>query len=150
MYLVEFVLKNLTRRRTRTALTVLGLAVAVGTMIALLGVSHNVERSVVSAFDVRRVDLVVMQRVKPLALDSDISENLGKATAELPGVERVSEGVVGSADFQRDDGVVLNTNAIVLGWKPTNFGMEDLELIEGRKFAADERRVVLLGHTLVD
>ena len=43
MYFATFILKNLTRRPTRTALTVLGLAVAVGSMIALLGISHNVE-----------------------------------------------------------------------------------------------------------
>jgi putative ABC transport system permease protein len=148
MYFVTFILKDLTRRPTRTALTVLGLAVAVGTMIALLGVSHNVEQSVVSAFDVRRVDLVIMQRGKPLAIDSDISEYLVDATAKLPGVERVSAGVVGSADFQREDGVVLNTNALVFGWRPDNFGMEDLELLEGRKFADGERKKIMLGHTL--
>ena len=47
------------------------LAVAVGSMVALLGVTHNVERSVEAAFDSRRVDLVVMQKGKPLGLDSE-------------------------------------------------------------------------------
>ena len=35
MYFVTFILKNLTRRPVRTALTVLGLSVAIGSMVAL-------------------------------------------------------------------------------------------------------------------
>jgi putative ABC transport system permease protein len=61
MHFITFILKNITRRRTRTVLTVLGLAVAVGSMIALLGVTANAEKSAVDAFQTRRIDLVVQQ-----------------------------------------------------------------------------------------
>ena len=74
MHFITFILKNLTRRPIRTALTVLGLAVAVGSMIALLGVSDKIEKSVAAAFDTRHVDLVAMQKDKPFGLDSDFSE----------------------------------------------------------------------------
>src|SRR5439155_10429551 len=120
MYFVSFVLKNLLRRRVRTALTVLGLAVAVGSMIALLGVSHNVERSVEAAFDARRVDLVVMQKGKPLGLDSEFREYFVEETLKMPEVDRVSEGVVGNANMLRDSGVVDDTILLVQGWKPDN------------------------------
>ena len=53
MYFISFILKNLTRRPVRTALTVLGLAVAVGAMIALLGMSHNFEASLRDTFEKR-------------------------------------------------------------------------------------------------
>ncbi len=106
MYFASFILKNLTRRPIRTVLTVLGLAVAVGSMIALLGVSDNVEKSVEAAFDTRRVDLIVMQKNKPMGLDSEFSEYMVEATRQIPEVASVSEGVVSNANVLRDDNTV--------------------------------------------
>ena len=103
MYFSTFILKNLWRRPIRTGLTVLGLAVAVGSMIALLGVSYNVERSVESAFDIRRVDLIVMQKGKPFGIDSEFREYFVRMTSEMPEVERVSEGVVGEVVLHAHD-----------------------------------------------
>ena len=60
MYFVAFIAKNLTRRPVRSALTVLGLAVAVGSMIALLGITTNFRSSLQDTFARRRVDLVVV------------------------------------------------------------------------------------------
>lgn len=148
MYFVAFILKNLTRRPIRTVLTVLGLAVAVGSMIALLGVSDNVEKSVEVAFDTRRVDLIVMQKNKPLGLDSDFSEFFVEETAKMPEVARVSPGVVSNANMQRDGGVVDDTMFLVQGWKPDNFGFEDIDVLEGRMLAADDTHKVMLGRTL--
>jgi putative ABC transport system permease protein len=148
MYFAAFILKNLTRRPIRTVLTVLGLAVAVGSMIALLGVSHNVERSVEAAFDSRRVDLVVMQKGKPLGLDSEFREWFVQQTAAMPEVERVSEGVVGNANVQRPSGAIDNDILLVQGWKPDNFGYEDMTIIEGRALKAGDRHKVLLGRIL--
>jgi putative ABC transport system permease protein len=148
MYFVAFILKNLTRRPIRTVLTVLGLAVAVGSMIALLGVSDNVEKSVEVAFDARRVDLIVMQKNKPMGLDSDFSEYFVEETAKMPEVARVSEGVVSNANLQRANGTVDETMFLVQGWKPDNFGFEDIDILEGRMLTADDNHKVMLGRTL--
>lgn len=148
MYFVSFILKNLTRRPVRTVLTVLGLAVAVGSMIALLGVSDNVEKSVEAAFDTRRVDLIVMQKNKPMGLDSEFSEYMVEATRQIPEVDRVSEGVVSNANMQREDGSVNDNFFLVQGWKPDNFGFEDMTIIEGRMLTKDDKHKVMLGQTL--
>jgi putative ABC transport system permease protein len=152
MYFTTFILKNLFRRPIRTGLTVLGLAVSVGSMIALLGVSHNVEKSVESAFDARRVDLIVMQKGKPQGLDSEFREYFVEQVAKMPEVDRVSEGVVGTANIyrDRDRDIVDNTIIIVQGWKPDNFGSETLTLLEGRKLQAGDRHKVMLGRILAE
>jgi putative ABC transport system permease protein len=150
MYFVTFILKNLLRRRTRTALTVLGLAVAVGSMIALLGVSHNVEKSVESAFDVRRVDLVVMQKGKPLGLDSEFREYFVRETAKMPEVDRASEGVVGPVNIERDNGTIDDNIYLIQGWRPDNFGYEDMTVLEGRKLEAGDSYKIMLGSKLAD
>jgi putative ABC transport system permease protein len=113
-------------------------------MIALLGVSANVEKSVEAAFDTRRVDLIVMQKNKPLGLDSDFSEDLVEATRRIPEVGRVSEGVVSNANMVGREQIQF----LVQGWKPDNFGFEDLDLTEGRLLKEGDNHKVLLGRTL--
>lgn len=147
MYFVALIVKNLTQRPVRTALTVLGLSVAVGSMVALMAVSYNVERSVEAAFDVRRVDLITMQANKPLGIDSDFGEFFVEAVSRFPEVERVSEGVVSNANLQRPNGTVDENGFLVQGWKPENFGFEDLQLLSGRMLTATDARKAMIGST---
>lgn len=146
MYFAAFILKNLTRRPIRTALTVLGLAVTVGSMIALLAVSHNIEKSVESAFDTRRVDLVVLQANKPLGLDSEFREYM---VDQVRGwgdvVDRVSEGVVSNANTVRESGAIDENMFLVQGWKPDNFGFEDMTILSGEMLKAGDTHKVMLG-----
>ena len=143
MHFVTFILKNLTRRRTRTVLTVLGLAVAVGSMIALLGVSANAEKSAVNAFQTRRIDLVVQQAGRSSGLNSDFREYFVEQTRKLPVVEGVSAAVVNLVDVTRESG--YTDQVMILGWRPDNFGYEDHVLVAGRKLQAGDRRKVMLG-----
>jgi ABC-type lipoprotein release transport system permease subunit len=122
---------------TRTRLTVAALAVfALGASAAPPAPEPKPKRP--------RVDLIVMQKSKPLGLDTDFSEYFVTETRKIPGVERVSEGVVSNATAKHDEGVMF----LVQGWKPDNFGYDDIELTEGRKLAADDTRKVMLGKTL--
>ncbi|QJW93896.1 ABC transporter permease [Frigoriglobus tundricola] len=144
MHFLAFILKNLTRRPIRTVLTVLGLAVAVGSMIALLGISDKVERAVAAAFDTRNVDLIAMQKDKPMGLDSDFSEYFVTETRKIPEVARVSEGVVSNANAVGREGIQF----LVQGWRPDNFGFEDMDVLAGRLLRAGDEHKVVLGHTL--
>ena len=146
MHFVTFILKNLTRRRTRTALTVLGLAVAVGSMIALLGVSANVESAVESSFERRRIDLVVTQAGRSSGLNSDFRPYLVEQARKIKGVERISEAVVNLIDVTRDSG--YTDQVMIQGWRPDNFGFEDMKILAGRKLEKGDRRKVMLGSTL--
>ena len=144
MHFLAFILKNLTRRPIRTVLTVLGLAVAVGSMIALLGIGDKVEKAVAAAFDTRNVDLVVMQKNKPMGLDSDFSEYFVSEARKMPEVARVSEGVVSNANAVDHEGIQF----LVQGWRPDNFGFEDMDILSGRLLRAGDQHKVVLGQTL--
>lgn len=146
MYFTIFVLKNLTRRPTRTALTVLGLAVAVGSMISLMAVSSNAEASVEAAFAKRQVDLVVTQAGRSTGLNSDFREYFVDETRKIPGVKQVSVAVINLIDVTRDSG--YTDQVMILGWRPDNFGFEDMEVLSGRKLVSGDRRKVMLGSTL--
>lgn len=145
MNFAAFILKNLTRRPIRTALTVLGLAVAVGSMIALLGISDNVERSVSDAFERRGVDLVALEEGKTDQLSSDFDEKLIDRVKQLDGVERVDAALAGLIEITRPSGA--SVSAISLGWPPDNFGFDDLKILAGRRLRAGETHKAMLGTT---
>ena len=48
MYFVSFLFKNLLRRPARTMLTIVGLAVAVGAVVSLVGVSTGFKDSLLA------------------------------------------------------------------------------------------------------
>jgi putative ABC transport system permease protein len=150
MYFASFILKNLTRRPIRTALTVLGLAVAVGSMIALLGVSHNVEVTVAEGFERRGVDLVVLQGGVTDQLSSDLDEKIVDQVRKIPGVDQhgVDIGLIQVVDLKRPSGNSIP--AVTIGWPPDNFGYDDLILLKGRRLVEGDRRKVMVGHTVAD
>ncbi|HEX3315423.1 MAG TPA: ABC transporter permease [Gemmataceae bacterium] len=148
MNFISFVLKNLTRRPVRTALTVLGLAVAVGSMIALLGISHNVQRTVAAGFERRGLDLVVLQAGVADQLSSDLDEHLVDAVKKIPGVDPdgVDIALVQYLALQKPSGSI--DNVVVIGWPAGNNGFDDLHILKGRRLAAGDRDKAMLGSKL--
>jgi putative ABC transport system permease protein len=149
MYFVSFVLKSLTRRPIRTALTVLGLAVAVGSMITLLGISHNVETAVAESFERRGADLIVLESGKPSQLDSDMDQAVVERVRAIDGVEGVDAALVAMLDITRpSSGSVIP--ALCLGWPPENFAYDDIRVVAGRKLRPGDTGKVMLGATIAE
>ena len=143
MHFATFILKNISRRRTRSILTILGLAVAVGSMVALLGVTAKAEKSAIGAFESRRIDLVAQQAGRSSGLNSDFSEYFVEQAKKLPLVEGISAAVVNLIDVTRESG--YTDQVMILGWRPDNFGYEDHQLLAGRKLQEGDRRKTMLG-----
>jgi putative ABC transport system permease protein len=148
MLFATFILKNISRRRTRSILTILGLAVAVGSMVALLGVTASAEKSAIGAFETRRIDLVVQQAGRSSGLNSDFREYFVEQAKKLPLVEGVSAAVVNLVDVTREGG--YTDPIMILGWRPDNFGYEDHQLLAGRKLQEGDRRKTMLGSTTAE
>jgi putative ABC transport system permease protein len=146
MYFVTFISRNLTRRPTRSVLTVLGLSVAVASMVALLAISDNSQRAVEESFIRRQVDLIVTQEGRSSGLNSDFREYIVDEARKIPGVGKISLAVVDTVDMTRESGAV--TPVIVQGWPADNYGFEDMQIVSGRKLEDGDRRVVMLGSTL--
>jgi putative ABC transport system permease protein len=148
MHFATFILKNISRRRTRSILTILGLAVAVGSMVALLGVTANAEKAAIGAFETRRIDLVVQQAGRSSGLNSEFREYFVEQAKKLPLVEGVSAAVVNLVDVTREGG--YTDPIMILGWRPDNFGYEDHQLLAGRKLQDGDRRKTMLGSTTAE
>ena len=145
MYFITFIVKNLTRRPVRTVLTILGLAVAVGSMVSLLSISHNVTRSVEELFERRGVALMVTAAGKQQA-SSDMNENLVAEARNIPGVRGAAAGLIELVDATSANG--NSQPALVMGWGLDNFGFEDLEIKSGRNLIESDSGNVMLGTNL--
>lgn len=142
MYFITVMLKNLLRRKVRTLLTTMGLAVAVGAMVALVGVASGFERSVLDTFQKRGVDIVVLAAGAPNQLSSDLDEHIAEKIGALAGVRFVTPGLIDILSFKQGFSSIY---VLVQGWKSDNPAFNDLEIIEGRRFKPEERRVAMLG-----
>ena len=147
MYFLTFIGKNLTRRRARTALTVLGLSVAVGSVVALLGIAQNFRATMAETFDRRGVDLIVMAAGKADQLSSEIDQSVTADVAKLPGVVAVSETLVDIVEIARGR---TSDSVIAQGWTADNFAYNDIKITAGRALTDDDGAKAMLGAKLAD
>jgi putative ABC transport system permease protein len=145
MYFLTFLLKNLLRRRTRSLLTVLGVVLAVGTIVTLRGLATGFEDAFLRNLQRRGTDLVVTASGVVDQLRSDLDERIGPKIAQIPGVARVTPGLLEFVDLQKGDDVF---SAFVNGWEPGCPLFNDLTMLSGRTLRPDDRRAVLLGVNL--
>ncbi len=96
--LLGYAWKGLIRRRTRSALNVLGVAISVALLVAVLAITESVRGAVQDSLGAAGADMIVQKRVKPCpfapvkipkdlaAIPSEVVEKL----ASQPGVEQAS------------------------------------------------------------
>jgi putative ABC transport system permease protein len=147
MHFHTFVLKNVVRRRVRSSLTVIGMAVAVGAVVALVGISNGTEQTFTNVYKRNNVSILVEQRVKQ-RLTSVLDARLGDQIREIPGVKDVNPGQVDLTSMEQlgSDGAVVSN-----GWEPDSFLMKKLDILPGgRLLQAGDTHCVLLGEALAD
>jgi putative ABC transport system permease protein len=144
MHFVDFVLRNLLRRRVRTALTVVGVSVAIAAVVALLSITGGFERSSKDVYDSHGVDLVVVRAGVSERETSTLDEDLASRLRNLDGVNKVTMGLWEDVAFASLDGARrLN------GWPPDSFAFDGLTILPGGKsLEPNDSHVVLLGKTL--
>jgi putative ABC transport system permease protein len=145
MRFYSFVLKNVVRRRVRSSLTVIGMAVAVGSVVALVGISRGFEHSFLDIYQRQKVDLVVQQRGVKQRLTSVLDAKLGDEIAKIPGVKQINSGLV---DFTSMD-ELGPVGVLVQGWEPNAPLMLALDVLPGgHHLTAADEKCVLLGERL--
>lgn len=139
-----FVLKNVIRRRMRSTLTVVGVAVAVGGVVALIGVSSSTENSFKKIYERQNIAIIVQQRGAKQRLTSVLDADLGKRIESIPGVKAANPGLVDFTSIEE-----LGADAVVVqGWEADAPLMKKLEITAGKCLTKDDTRCVLLGEKL--
>lgn len=145
MRFYTFVLKNVIRRRVRSSLTVIGMAVAVGAVVALVGISSGFERSFLAIYQRQKVDIIVQQRGVKQKLTSVLDAKLEGEIKKIPGVKQVNSGLV---DFISMD-ELGPVGVLVQGWEPDSPLMKALDIQPGGHLLTyADKKGVLLGQRL--
>jgi putative ABC transport system permease protein len=144
MHFLDFVLRNLLRRKVRTALTVVGISVAISAVVALLSITGGYERTSKSVYAGHGTDMVVVRAGVADRGSSTLDEALGDRIQGLEGVSKVSPTLLDSVSFEGTSGPVpLN------GWPVDSFNFDTLNILSpGRYLESTDKQAVLLGKTL--
>jgi putative ABC transport system permease protein len=139
MTLLSIVVKNLLRRPIRSALTLAGITIGIGAVVALTSLAWGFERGWVDAYRARGADLVVARITSrnPLPIPFPVADV--DAMARLEGVAAAA-GVLTDLMSIEDAPTML-----VVGWQMNTFIWDHLELRQGRWPKDDAESVVMLG-----
>jgi putative ABC transport system permease protein len=139
MNLLGLASRNLKRRPVRTALTALGIGLAVGSALALISLSHSIKDSARAGIDEMGDDLVVMQKGASDIFGGFIAEDTVARVAAVPGVRRAAGELFMFAPGA--DGRSLLTE----GWADGSYLWNTVPLRSGRVPTPGERGVAVLG-----
>ncbi|MBX9788749.1 MAG: ABC transporter permease [Pirellulales bacterium] len=137
-------LKSLLRRRTRSALTILGLGIALAAVISLVGISQGFERSFVRMYQRRGVDLLVQRSGGGNRKDKTLSVKLDPKLRAIKGVRDVDGGLMDMIAMPEFDQF-----AIILNGLPGNSPeLTRANVIDGRRLEPTDERSLMLGKVL--
>ena len=131
--------RNLKRRPARSLLTVLGVALAVGSFITLYGLSRSVQENVQQSFEEREADLTVRRRGVAEPFGGTMPQATIQEIAKIQGVAAVSGQLLSFAATDNDDHV------LAFGWASDSFFWPTVPLVEGRLPNPGENRAALIG-----
>ncbi len=140
-----FVLKNVARRPVRSALTVLGMAIAVGAVVSLVGISQGFQKSFLSIYSKRQVDLIVQRAGAKQRLLSELNTSLGDKIAAIPGVNQVNAGLI---DMTSSPDLETAMGILVQGWPADCALFNHLEMLQGSRLVAGDDHKIMLGRIL--
>ena len=135
------IVKSLMRRRTRSVLTIIGIAIGVAVVVAL---GAMVDGFVAQFSDIGRktgADLTAMQAKAADISFSSIDEDMVSRVAAVPGVRTVAGVHIG----------MISTPAtpyfMFFGMNPREFGMQHFKITEGRSLSPSSTNDIILGRT---
>ncbi len=131
-------LRNLWRRRTRTLLTVLGIAVGIAAIVGLRGLMAGFGEGYTAIAMGSEMDLMALEADVSDMGYSTIDERVGARLAALPDVAGVSG--TGFAFSSTEEMAFF----ILWGYNPREFGIDHFKIVEGEPLATN--RQMLLGH----
>jgi len=134
---MRLVFNNLRRRKTRTLLTLLGVAVGVAAVIALSTFGEGMASGFEQLSSAAGADLQVAQKDAAMIVLSAIDEDVAEELRRTPGVTEVAGTVAGLTQLPE------SPYFIVMGEDPRSFAIAHYHVIEGRAIA--NRREVMLG-----
>ena len=137
------VTRGLIRRPVRTGLTILGISVGIGAVVALVGISRGFSKSWETGLKARGTDVVVSNMGSSL-IPKPFNVSVRDRIAHLPGVEATCGILVDLMGVENAQMIMVSARE----WG--GFSWNNLKLISGRMPRDAAERAVVLGRTAAD
>lgn len=138
-----FILRNLLRRPVRSLCTMLGVALAVGSFLALTSIASGMGDATRESLNERGIDLVVTRRGMVEIFSGALPQELADRIRAIPGIAAVAPELAGVVPIGDD------LHAIVAGWPEDSFQWDGMQLARGRR-PQPGRSEVIVGESLVE
>ena len=144
MWFSTFIFKNLIRRPLRSLLTAFAVALAIGSVIALVGIANGFEQTFLTLYANAGVDMIVVRSGARQRMNSTLDESLGDRIKQIHGVREVLSGLADMVSFE-DAGLY---SVVIQGFEPETAVFDHMKIIDGRSLVKGDNRVALLGTIL--
>lgn len=142
----SLILKNLTRRRFRTILTLSALSTAISAVVALLGIARGFTKSFAEVYSAHGVDVVVSRQGSADRLSSSVDLGFVAKIERVAEVDRAAGVLLETLSFE-EQGVY---GVPSMGISPDSWLLGDYRLAAGNSLPADEPKSLLLGVHLAE
>ncbi|QDU90858.1 Macrolide export ATP-binding/permease protein MacB [Pirellulimonas nuda] len=141
MNFISFLFRNVMRRKWRSFLTASAVAIAVASVVALVGISTGFLDTFKSFYQELGIDMLVTREGGARKLTSAIPEEISDKIAALPGVKDVIPGSVDIISLNDYGLQVVPVNGLV----PGTFVFDHYRMTSGRKLTVDDGAAAMLG-----
>jgi putative ABC transport system permease protein len=133
-----FAWKNLWRRRLRTLLTLLGIGMAIGAFVALVGFSRSFEHEWQRLYSSSGTDIAVVDKN---FMNTSVNESLLGKLRTVPLVAQAEPMIFNIMD------ITPEVNALAFGWHQDSYEFDSLTFDSGGRFH-DGKPEIILGEML--
>src|SRR5512135_2331538 len=138
------ILKNLTRRKTRTLLTTAGIAIGVAMIVALGAMGEGLRTGYLTMFSGSGSDLTIMQKGAYDITISSVPEDVVAQIAQMPEIKAATGMLVGNVTAPG------SPYFFVFGYDPASFAIERFKIVDGSPLGAAKTngrsaREILIG-----
>jgi putative ABC transport system permease protein len=144
MNLAGLAVRNMRRRPIRTSLCIMGIALAVGSALALVALSSSIKTSSQEGMDEAGDDLVVSQKGATDLFGGFLPDQLEERVAGIANVGRASGELFLFVASER------NRHVLTLGWPEKSYLWKTVPIREGRLPTPGERHVAILGDAVAE
>ena len=144
MRFLSIPIRNLSRRPMRSFLTALGIAVAVASFIALVGISRGLEQAWINSLLERGTHMLAVRKGAVELLTASIDESVADELRRIDGVRAVAGELVDLVRLESGHTV------LVTGWSPSGYLWQTLRLHEGNVPDLREPAGILVGQAAAE
>ena len=138
------VFRNVMRRKLRSSLTIFSVAIAVGSVVSLVGIATGFKDAFLTLYDSYQVDLMVTRTGSQRKLTSTLDETLNDQIDAIPGVSETIPGLIDIVSFPDLDLFVVPVSGLVPGKR----AMKAFNIQDGETIQDSEEPNVILGSIL--